>query len=119
MLDNVRASGLNFCFNKTPFSIYLTLRKSFIKSQNIPALVSLEKKVEASQTKYDNLLSSHENLEKAYLSVKNDFADVLDDCNDKANVIEGLKTSCEEKNDRITHLKHLKKKNLLKLNVKN
>ena len=102
LLNSVRASGLNFCLNETPFSIYLTVRKSFIQSKSPNSLPeALQKNVEISQTKFEDLLRSHENLEKVNLRMKNDFADVLDDCDEKEKVIKGLKTNCGEKADRI------------------
>ena len=36
ILNTIRASNLNYAVQETPYSIFLTLRKSFTKTKNIP-----------------------------------------------------------------------------------
>ena len=39
ILQNIQTSQLNFSMNLTPFSAYITIRKSFTKNSNPPATV--------------------------------------------------------------------------------
>ena len=46
IIQAIRSSGLNFCCQETPYSVHITLRKSFTKSwssQTIPEKVSVSK----------------------------------------------------------------------------
>ena len=62
VLDSVRSSNLNFSTNETPFSIYLTVRKSFVKFSNTnePTVTSSEVISRASNDYHDALIKTKE-----------------------------------------------------------
>ena len=47
ILNTIRASNLNYAVQETPYSIFLTLRKSFTKTKNLP--------IPESQSSYEQL----------------------------------------------------------------
>ena len=69
LLYSVRNSGLNFTSQETPFSIFLTLRKSFVKSFQ-PQIKSEENKLFVKNLKAENLEEVNKKLEEALKNLK-------------------------------------------------
>ena len=62
--DTVRSSGLHFCLQETPFSCYITVRKSLIHPQaHIPVPSSLGGNSEAELLKSRNIFLEKSNIE--------------------------------------------------------
>ena len=89
LLYSVRNSGLNFTSQETPFSIFLTLRKSFVKSFQ-PQIKSEENKLFVKNLKAENLEEVNKKLEEALKNLKNDYEDAVADSEAKIKTIEEL-----------------------------
>ena len=92
ILQTIRSSGLNFCCQETPYSIHITLRKSFTKSwsrQTKPESGPTVK-IETSPS-LEVLTKERNNFSDAFERVKQDLVDALEDCDEKNKVIEILK----------------------------
>ena len=89
LLYSVRNSGLNFTSQETPFSIFLTLRKSFVKSFQ-PQIKSEENKLFVKNLKAENLKEVNKKLEEALKNLKNDYEDAVADSEAKIKTIEEL-----------------------------
>ena len=96
LLQNIRDSGLNYNCQLTPFSMYVTIRKSFIKSRtsliNSTHSLNVCRKSESSelQEKYDKLLIKQKCLEQGYNNLKSDLEHVIEECDEKNKGIENL-----------------------------
>ena len=89
LLNSVRCSGLNYSCQETPFSIFLNLRKSFIKHFNpITAQVKMEHEVFHETEK--KLHEDKESLQKAFSAVQSDYNDAISECQSSYKVIEEL-----------------------------
>ena len=89
ILNHVRSSCLNFAIQETPFSVYLTLRKSFSKSPRICSSTSkpgnliaspldtdlLETELEALRKEFKLLKLKSDNLEKANDNISRQFVE--------------------------------------------
>ena len=112
LLHTIRTSGLNFSCQETPFSIYVTLRKSFIQSrftqtsESKSAHEHLSNESELTKVKdnFEKLFATHKNLEEAYVKTKNDFEDAIEECQSNYKIIENLRSLNEEKSVRIVNL---------------
>ena len=100
ILQRIRSSGLHFSCQETPWSIYVTLRKSFIQSNknqtslsSPTAVANLSTMSEFNRLKseLENLKYSYKELEKAFENVKNHLEETVQDCNDKNKAIQDLK----------------------------
>ena len=84
--DTVRSSGLHFCLQETPFSCYITVRKSLIHPQaHIPVPSSLGGNSEAELLKSRNIF-----LEKSNLEIKQSYHDAVDELEEKIHTITNL-----------------------------
>ena len=80
LMDTIRQSSLNFSLQETPFSLYITIRKSFTKSRNLHSQVNqnlMQIQAEKSPAKSDpDILQSRlKLLEDTYAKLKSDFED--------------------------------------------
>ena len=73
VIDSVRASSLNFSCQETPFSFYITLRKSFRKASHVRQLPRFP----AQQAPQAEQHAQANNLKHAYDSIKYDLEDAL------------------------------------------
>ena len=89
LLYSVRNSGLNFSCQETPFSIFLTLRKSFVKSFQ-PQIKSQENQLFVKNFKTENIEEVNKSLEAALANLKNDYLDAVTDSEAKIKTIEKL-----------------------------
>ena len=96
ILQNVRSCGLNYTSQETPFSIYITLRKSLVtykSSHASPEVKSDPELYSQSPTKcdfnhnYEKLEKSYNILQKAYDTLKDDFEDAVNECEHKNKII--------------------------------
>ena len=68
ILNQVRRTNLNFSVQETPFSIYLTVRKTFVKSRSlpdIPPVILLDDVSEHLQSKHTHLKIEHEKVKES------------------------------------------------------
>ena len=103
ILQRIRSSGLHFCCQETPWSVYVTLRKSFIQSnmnqtslssstaESTAANLPMTSEITHLKSELENLKHSYKELEKASENVKNDLEEAIQDCDDKQKAIENLK----------------------------
>ena len=108
ILNHVRSSCLNFAIQETPFSVYLTLRKSFSKSPRICSSTSkpgnliaspldtdlLETELEALRKEFKLLKLKSDNLEKANDNISRQFEE-------KVIASEHLKTELHIKTEKL------------------
>ena len=119
ILHNVRSSGLNFSAQETPFSLYLTIRKSQIISKSepqhqnpTPAPVSVnqtknyESELDSIRKCYDVLLVKHKHLEEAFDKVRGYYKDATNDCLTKDNLLEELGRKFADLSDEKNELKN-------------
>ena len=126
LLGNIRESGLNFSCQETPFSMYITVRKSFSKIRTSslsinphdcpvgdPQQHALQQQHEAPLNNpsqlIEDLLVQRKTLEKALNSTKQNLEKLQNECDLREEVIEDLE---EEK------LNHSKTISDLELKVK-
>ena len=106
LLQNIRTSGLNFNCQETPFSIYVTLRKSFVQPRtNTKSFPDFKPVVVQEHFTTDSQFSEVkvEHKKQAYDNVKNDLEDAIDELETKNKVIEDLE---------IVKIKQLRRKSL-------
>ena len=117
LLQNIRTCGLNYSCQETPYSIYVTLRKSSIKSRFSQSfssdvnsvqqqLFSTNSEPSKIQENYDELLKKYKNLEEAFENMKNDFAEAIEECDTKTKEIEDLNNINLHEGEKIDHLKY-------------
>ena len=114
-MKTIRSTGLNYFIQDTPFSTYVTIRKSMIKLRTkIPNRTveepepnpeedfkyeSLKTENEALKQKYVELLSDHENLKREVEETKTDLSNVK-----KVSDVKSIELKlC---NDTVKNLKH-------------
>ena len=101
LLQSIRSSGLNFSCQETPWSIYVTLRKSYVKhrdhqtpssvvTDSVKENLSTEHELKLLKFEFAKLLASHEELKKAHQNVNSEFEETLEDLQDKTRTIEEL-----------------------------
>ena len=106
LLNKIRNSGLNFSCQETPYSLFVTLRKSLIKprlsqhdlhhQQHGHNQVS-ELEPDDIKAKYEKLLLKQKNLEEAYSRVQNDLDNAIEEATSDDKVIKNLRKVIEEK----------------------
>ena len=84
VLNSVRTSGLNYSCQETPYSLYLTLRKSFTQPRHVhhvpqPDHHQVEQNAELDKIRYqyEKILEDYKHLERAYNNVKDDLEDAI------------------------------------------
>ena len=92
VIECVRASSLNFSCQETPYSFYITLRKSFRKGSHGHQLPSFPPQ-QAPQAEHH---AQAINLKHAYDSIKYDLEDALLENESKDEVITSLKMKLEK-----------------------
>ena len=115
ILSHVRMSGLNFSIQETPFSFYISVRKSKIKYQQVD--------LPDQQQSYLNLESNHnraieqlrsrcELLENANVNLKRSYEEAIEglevktkNITDLQNVAKNLVERLEESNNNTTSVK--------------
>ena len=128
LLQNIRSSGLNFSFQETPLSVYVTLRKSFFKPK--PNQPSPPEGVDVTKTsteiksetcwkfQFEQLMAKYKELDKAYSDMKNEFEEAIDDCGDKNKIIDDLRRSSNYRSKEVEEMQakcntfEIEKKNL-------
>ena len=103
LLQSVRSSGLNYFSQETPFSIFLTIRKSFARSfqfQPPPGnnLKSVPEKFEVTS----NLIEENKSLKDDFYKVKADYEHAIGECESKYKEIEDLKEKLEILNEKLS-----------------
>ena len=114
LLQSIRASGLNYTSQETPYSIYVTLCKSFTKtgsiqnqdSKLVPELCTRNQNHGLAKLKEENeiLLKDQKNMEEAFDNLKNCYNDAIEENAQNKKVIENLEAVSEEKATRIKFL---------------
>ena len=89
LLHSVRNSGLDFSCQETPFSIFLTLRKSFVKSKYLPNQAS------PSDVKEEKLIGENKSFNDAFNRLKNDYEDALAELESRAQETQELNKRIE------------------------
>ena len=101
VISSVRDSSLNFSIQETPFSLYLTIRKSFIKSKEAYPYQNVSNQNNVHEVKIkteeENLEKKVKQLEKINLTLQNDFEDAISDCESAYKRISDLESSLKEK----------------------
>ena len=91
ILQAIRSSGLNFCCQETPYSVHLTLRKSFTKSWSSQTKPESGVKVEREPSaEMESLRKEKNQFRDAFERVRQDLVDTLEDCEEKSKVIKNL-----------------------------
>ena len=91
VIDSVRTSSLNFSCQETPFSFYITLRKSFRKASHGQQLPRFPPQ----QAHQAEQLAQANYLRNAYNRIKYDLEDALMENESKNEVIASLETKLE------------------------
>ena len=113
ILQNVRSCGLNYNCQETPFSIYITLRKSLVtyKSTLAPPEVKPDPELYSQSPdkcdfnhKYEKLAESYNSLQKAYDTLKDDFEDAVNECEHKNKIIFEQNQRMQSFESKITNL---------------
>ena len=116
LLKSIRSSGLNFSFQETPFSMYVTIRKSFIQSKSTKSSSpdekpvqhndSVESELDKIKAKYDKLLNEQKSLQKANENIKSDFEEAINECEANNEVIGNLQKLNADQSEIIGNLKY-------------
>ena len=103
LLHSVRSSGLNYVCQETPFSIFLTVRKTFVKSisPSPPSPTSILEP-EKFNVKQEKLLEDNNSLKEAFNRLKNDYGDAIEQCESYSQVIEELNQKTEVLNKKLS-----------------
>ena len=88
ILNSVRSSGLHFCLQETPFSCYITVRKSLINPNNVsdpepPNSTNLKTHPELEQLRSRNIF-----LENSNLNIQKSFQDALEESEERGIAID-------------------------------
>ena len=89
VVNSVRASFLNFSIQETPYSLYLTIRKSFSKYSNQQTVCC------DPSSELVILRVKFKSLEDANLSLKNNYEEAINECEVGYKVIRELETKIE------------------------
>ena len=97
LLQSVRNSGLNFSCQETPFSIFLTIRKSLVKSFQFQSHrnPSYASEIEDKFDVKSYLIEENKSLKEAFNKLKNEFEAALSECESKNTENEDLKATIE------------------------
>ena len=130
ILENVRSSKLNFSIQETPYSLFLTIRKSFTKNflnhqpephldsrtkvLDIKKISDLEAELDILKTENRNLKLKNEHLEKGNVALANNYEEEVSECEaikeelvDTTAQLENWKTNCKNME---ANLKNIEKK---------
>ena len=91
LLQSVRNSGLNFFCQETPFSIFLTVRKSFVRSVQFQPSGNNFNSVNNRFEKNHELIEENKSLKEAFYKLKVDYEHAIGECESNQNEIEDLK----------------------------
>ena len=116
IMNNVRSSGLHFCLQETPFSCYITVRKSLINPKAShgllpdPSSSSLE-----TNRDFDQLKSRNFFLENSNIKLKQSLQDAVEELEEHTEIIDNLKSEVKnlteelkeahDKNDKAVQVK--------------
>ena len=102
IINQVRWSCLNFSLQETPFSLYVTIRKSYSKSQSIsyaPALDQIQPEVLPASATNDSNFSSLQSrckfLEQSNDNLKKEYADAISEIEENHETINNLRKQVE------------------------
>ena len=107
VLTSVRDSSLNFSLQETPFSIYITIRKSFLRCRS-DSLDKKPSKYKEEQTsgksqELEDLITKLKSEEKINLALKNNYEEAIEDSakcyqriQDLENQVERLRDSLDK-----------------------
>ena len=101
LLHSVRSSGLNYVCQETPFSIFLTVRKTFVKSTT-PSNTTSILEPEKCNVKQEKLLEDNNSLKEAFNRLKNDYGDAIEQCESYSQVIEELNKTNQVLNKKLS-----------------
>ena len=87
ILNNLRMSGLNFLIQETPFSLYVTIRKSKIRSPQVPLPSSAKQDLDSNIAQLKSRINF---LEDANDRLKHDFQGAVDELEEKTKKVTGL-----------------------------
>ena len=103
VLTSVRDSSLNFSLQETPFSIYITIRKSFLRcrSDSLDKNPSNYKEEQTSgkSQELEDLITKLKSEEKINLALKNNYEEAIEDSAKCYQRIEDLETQVERLRD--------------------
>ena len=99
ILNNIRNSCLNYAVQETPFSIYITLRKTEVKfKQNTSNFHSDCVQLKSEKASVDEVTK----IEKAYNELKDDFVDALKELETKNEHIKRLEDTVENYDEKLS-----------------
>jgi hypothetical protein len=111
LLQRIRASGLNYSCQETPYSIYVTLRKSFAKSRSsfhdlnhLQETNNQELELAKIKRKYEILLANHKNLEKSFDHLKLEHESAIEENLSNYKLLENLESVIQKKSDEVESL---------------
>ena len=98
IINCVRDSSLNFSLQETPYSMYITLRKSFVKSRKAPNFLDLKSglKINDYKNELEILRNQLIGAEKKNNSLKNSYEETLIDSEASYKKIEHLESKLKE-----------------------
>ena len=83
-MNKIRGSGLNYSINETPFSIYVTVRKAYIRSKLFPHPETVHKKdtleLESVKNRYAEFLT-------AFSKLRSDYDDAIHECEENQKLL--------------------------------
>ena len=103
LVHKIRASGLNFSCQETPYSFYITLRKSFTKSRLSHPRFAISESSDLKE-KFEKLSARNTILENKSKQLQRDFENLLDDNKAAHELAQNLKTQNDEKDALIPKL---------------
>jgi exonuclease VII small subunit len=103
VLTSVRDSSLNFSLQETPFSIYITIRKSFLRcrSDSLDKNPSNYKEEQTSgkSQELEDLITKLKSEEKSNLALKNNYEEAIEDSAKCYQRIQDLENQVERLRD--------------------
>ena len=102
LLQSIRDSGLHFSCQETPWSIYETLRKSFIQTQSSTVTnLSGDSELKFPKSEFEKLSNKNKELKKALDITNSSLEHKVRECEDKDEVIDKANKNLSEKNDNL------------------
>ena len=100
VVNSVRSSFLNFSLQETPFSLYFTIRKSFVKSQPLPFLHPPHKtnikEDEVVVEEIETLKTKLKALEDNNTALLHNYEEAVNDCEESYNTIKDLEAKIKD-----------------------
>ena len=96
LVHKIRASGLNFSCQETPYSFYITLRKSFTKSRLSQPGFAISESSDLKE-KFEKLSARNKILENKSKQLQRDFENLLEDNKAAHELAQNLQTQNDEK----------------------